>query len=170
MCVCVCVCVCVFESVVRGHKQDMLFKLCGSKENLLMFISWLCLFQAQPQWHWIFGLAFYPGQRSDHTHKWWLLGSVVAFVDNSCCNAIDCDVSMMFLRLCNVSFKERSHLSLLLYYCSLTPKVHFFWHVCLKLFSYRPSSTRMLECLFICILWLEYIKEKTFLELTCFSS
>ncbi len=66
-----------------------------------------CLFQAEPQWLWISSLAFYPGQRSDHTRKWWLLGSVVVFVDKSCCNAIDCDVNMMFLRLCNVSFKER---------------------------------------------------------------
>lgn len=100
-------CVCIWECGKRTHAGHVVQILWIKREFIDVYFMTFCLFQAEPQWHWIFGLAFYPGQRSDHTRKWWLLGSVVVFVDKSCCNAIDSDVSMMFLRLCNVSFKER---------------------------------------------------------------
>ncbi len=91
VCVCVCVCVCIWECGRRTHAGHVVQILWIRRQFTDVYFMTFCLFQAEPQWLWISSLAFYPGQRSDHTRKWWLLGSVVVFVDKSCCNAIDCD-------------------------------------------------------------------------------
>lgn len=101
--------VCVLECVVRGHMQYMLFRFCGSKENFLMFVSWFFVYfkknhsdTESSAWH----FTQDSGQITRANDEC-LLGSAVVFVDKSCCNVIDSDVSTMFLRLRNVSFKER---------------------------------------------------------------